>query len=72
MPFGWMRDRPPFDSKDKRLELVRRLNEIPGVELPNEAIDKWPNFPVSAVHEKDNKEKFYEILEWLIQEIRAA
>ena len=35
-PFHSMHRMPPFDDEGKRVELVRRLNAIPGVQIPEE------------------------------------
>ena len=44
--------RSPFDDLDKRKELMRRLNQIEGVDLPDKAI-KEPNIPrLSSIAKK--------------------
>jgi hypothetical protein len=42
VPFQHMRSRKPFDSEAKRLELLTRLNAIPGVSLPADGINRYP------------------------------
>ncbi len=41
--FQMMKMQSPFDNESKRLELLRRLNEIPGIVISPEAITKRPN-----------------------------
>src|SRR5579871_703842 len=46
---GGLTNRPPFDHTEKRLELVRRLNEIPGVAISDGMIDRYPTFPLAIL-----------------------
>jgi hypothetical protein len=41
--FKLLSDEPPFDDVDKRLELLRLLNQIPGASLERDAIDRRPS-----------------------------
>jgi uncharacterized DUF497 family protein len=41
--------RPPFDNEAMRLELLRRVNEIPGVSFGPEVITKRPSIPVAVL-----------------------
>ncbi len=43
--FYWYAYKPPFDNPDKRREMLRMLNEIPGVKLPESAIEQAPEYP---------------------------
>jgi hypothetical protein len=45
---GLMR-RPAFAEEEKRREFARRLNEIPGVEIPADAVARRPSFDVAAL-----------------------
>jgi hypothetical protein len=42
--FKMLSNEQPFDDVDKRLELLRQLNQIPGVSLERDAIDRRPAF----------------------------
>ena len=46
--FQWL-TRPPFDSPDVRLEFLARLNQIPGVQLPEDAITRRPRIQLSVL-----------------------
>ena len=46
--FQWL-IRPPFDSPDVRGEFLARLNQIPGVQLPEDAITRRPRIQLSAL-----------------------
>lgn len=60
----------PFASEAKRLELLRRLNEVPGVSIPVSAITRRPTFPLSALVEPDALCRFLSVLDWLVAELR--
>jgi len=70
--FQWLKTRPPFDSESKRKELLDRLNRIPGVQIPVDAITLRPNIFLSVFKEEDALKRFLEILEWVVQEIKAS
>ena len=36
------------DTRSNRLEPLRKLNDIPGVDLPEAAIEKWPRIPLAT------------------------
>lgn len=61
----------PFDNDDKRLELLRRLNNIPGIDLPEDGIHRRPSIPLSALLNPDSFEGFVRIIEWVIQEVKS-
>lgn len=64
MYFQWLRNRPPFDEEDERLELLRRLNEIEGVDLPPESIVRRPTIRLDALADDDAFSKFTAAIEW--------
>ena len=70
--FQWMKTKPPFDSESVRMELLRRLNEIPGITLPADAITRRPNIPLSAFKEEGVLQRFLETLDWAVQKIETS
>jgi len=70
--FGYMPNLPPFDDETKRLEFLKRLNEIPGVDIPADAITKFPNITSSALKDEPILQRFLETLDWVVQQIKAA
>jgi len=64
--FQWYRT--PFDSQGKRLELLGRLNEIPGVSLPEDSISKRPSIPMDLLSNDEALAQFKSIFEWFIEE----
>ncbi len=69
--FYWMRDKAPFDQPGKRLELLRKLNEIPGVDLPETAIERRPRIPLATFANPDALARLFDAFEWFIAEARA-
>lgn len=63
---------PAYQSDDKRLELVRRLNEIPGVNLPADCIGKFPTILLSKLSEPNALERFLKVIAWTIEEVKTA
>ena len=70
--FGELKKRPPFDDEAKRKELRARLNQIPDVDIPADAINLYPPIRLSTLTNKAALEKFLEVLDWLVQEVKAT
>jgi hypothetical protein len=68
--FYWYTYREPFNSESKRLELLQRLNSIPGVTIPESGITRRPNIPMATLAQGDNLARFIEVFEWFIDQIR--
>ena len=47
--FQFLVRRPPFDDVESRRELLKRLNEIPGVDLPEDALGRRPGFALAVL-----------------------
>ncbi|WP_061082333.1 GmrSD restriction endonuclease domain-containing protein [Nocardiopsis alborubida] len=47
--FQHLRRRPPFDDIEMRRELLKRLNEVPRIDLPEDALNRRPSFPLDAL-----------------------
>jgi hypothetical protein len=70
--FGELKKRPPFDDEAKRKELRDRLNRIPGVDIPAEAINLYPPILLSSLTNKVSLEQFLAVLDWFVQEVKAT
>ncbi len=46
--FQYLKDRAPFDDTEQRRELLRRLNEVDGIDLPEAKLELRPSFPLQA------------------------
>jgi hypothetical protein len=70
--FYYLKLKPPFDNEDLRKELLKRINEIPGVNFPQQSITKGPSIPLKILESTDARNKFYSALEWAIQQIKSS
>lgn len=70
--FYWYKYRPPFDSEEKRLEFLARLNQIKGVDIPQEGIHTRPNIPLAVFNDPQALHDLLQAFEWLIREIKEA
>lgn len=64
--FYWYQFKPPFDEEAKRLELLHRLNAIPGVSIPPDAIARRPSFPLKLLAGPREREQFFAAFEWFL------
>ena len=62
---------PPFDELEKRKELMKRLNEIPGVNLTENEIDKRPSVPLSIFQNEANLKALQSAFEWFVAQLEA-
>ena len=72
LQFQWYVNRPPFDSADKRGDLLSRLNGIKGINLPADSIARRPGFTLRVLKEKSALSQFLEIFSWFINEVKAS
>jgi hypothetical protein len=70
--FGRMLTRRPFDDEAKRRELRDRLNRIPGIDIPADAITLYPTIPVSALTDATAAETFLAALDWYFAAVKSA
>ncbi|WP_440950751.1 hypothetical protein [Methanosphaerula subterraneus] len=68
--FQWLKLRPPFDSIEKRRELLDRLNAIPGIALPEDALGGRPSFPLRALVPAEARKRFLAVLDWVVDEVK--
>ncbi|MCJ7618837.1 MAG: hypothetical protein MUP64_01295 [Anaerolineae bacterium] len=72
LQFQHMMNWPPFDDESKRLELLRSLNQIPGVSIPEDAVSRRPAFSLSTLRDAAAMRRFADALDWAIEEWRNA
>jgi hypothetical protein len=70
--FQWLLRKPPFDAEGKRRELLGKLNQIPGVNLPEDSITRRPSINGGALVQEDSMKAFLEAMDWVIREIKAV
>jgi len=66
------KNKPPFDDLEKRRALMRRLNQIPGIVVPEDAIDRGPGLRLKQLEEDAALQQFIGVYEWFLEEIRKA
>jgi hypothetical protein len=62
--FQYMLYRPPFDRWELRDEFRRRLNEVPGVDLPIAKVSMRPGFHVDVTVAESARRSLLTHLEW--------
>jgi hypothetical protein len=67
--FQYLKMKPPFNSEEKRLDLLNKLNSIEGLNLQINKIEGRPSFDIKALIRKENLTEFIKIYEWVINEI---
>ncbi|MHC1763617.1 MAG: hypothetical protein AB9869_04820 [Verrucomicrobiia bacterium] len=70
--FCWLSNKPPFDSEDKRRELLNRLNQVPGIRLPEAAITRCPGIPLPVFSMPESLEILLKAFNWFIGEIQGV
>lgn len=63
---------PPFDDRGMRVALAERLTAIPGIDIPEERLDKFPTSPISALRDPANLSLFTRTMEWMLEQARAG
>src|SRR5262249_18624119 len=63
---------PPFDDLDLRRELLRRLNDGPGVAFPDDAITRRPSIAMEALCEHATLDRFLAVFDWFCETVRSA
>jgi hypothetical protein len=61
--------KPPFSSESERLDFLHRLNRIPGISIPEDAISRRPPVKLSVLEDETALKQFLETLDWAIEKI---
>jgi alkylated DNA nucleotide flippase Atl1 len=62
--FQYLAAREPFTDRALRFELLSRLNELEGVDIPEGKLELRPNFRLSVLEKDRNRELLSETLAW--------
>jgi hypothetical protein len=62
---------PPFDSPERKLELIQRLNTIPGMAV-EEDVARFPTIELSALVPPEKLRRFISIMDWMVGLVKAA
>jgi hypothetical protein len=65
--------RPPFEPEARRVDLLDRLNAALGeFSIPRNGIDRRPSIPLLALARPGVLDRFLNVLDWLLAEIRGT
>jgi hypothetical protein len=62
--FQMMKNRPLFDVEAKRLELLRRLNTLPGTSMAADAITRRPRILLAKLQDEAVLKQFLDVQLW--------
>ncbi|MDN3020614.1 DUF262 domain-containing protein [Streptomyces sp. S.PB5] len=62
--FQYLAAREPFTDRGLRLEFLKRLNDLEGVDIPEGKLELHPSFRLSALESDRNRELLGEALAW--------
>ena len=71
LQFQWMKS-SPFDQESSRLEFLRRLNEVPGVEIPDDAVRGRPKISLAQLTDPEALALLLDAFEWFLEEAHTA
>ncbi len=71
-PLSQIKSRHPFDDEPKRLEYLRRLNEIDGVSIPATAIAGRPRIKLADLERDGRMNALLSALDWFYDEVRSS
>ncbi|MCX6678312.1 MAG: hypothetical protein NTU95_10295 [Methanothrix sp.] len=63
---------PPFDTEDKRHELIDHLNKIQGVSIPLNKTTGEPSIPIELFYDENKLKQFIATLDWVVEEIKST
>jgi hypothetical protein len=66
------RGRDTFEQIERRDEMRRQLNAIPGVDIAHDALDKRPSIPVATLTDEHALVRFLTTLDWAFEQARTA
>jgi hypothetical protein len=62
----------PFESEEKRRELLDRLNKVGGISLPADSIVGRPGIPMALFAVEARVDSFLKVADWLVEELKAG
>lgn len=68
----WMKAMPGFEPDERRREFLERINRIPGVSVPLDAIARRPSFWIAHLQSDEALRAFFAAIEWAISIAREA
>lgn len=71
MQFQFLKRIPGFIEESARRELLRRLNAVPGISIPEDGVDRRPSFPLERLTSKDTLAGFKQVIEWAVGQVHT-
>jgi len=65
-------NKPPFSAESKRLDLLERLNTIPGVSISRESIRRYPKIRLATLLDEKVLQQFLAVYDWYLDEVRKT
>lgn len=69
--FDQLKETEAFGEDEQRLEVLRRLNRIPGMGMPEFTINKRPTFSLNALVSDQAFEQFTATFRWVAQQLQG-
>ena len=69
--FDQLRETDAFSDDEKRLEILRRLNQISGMGMPEFTINKRPTFSLNALVGDEAFNRFTDTFRWVAQQLQG-
>jgi hypothetical protein len=63
--------KPPFDDRAKREELARRLNQIGGVAIQDDALDLRPSIPLQRLTPEAALVILLQAMDWFVAQLKG-
>jgi hypothetical protein len=70
--FAWMKGWDSFKDENKRMQLLQKINEATGANIPLEKINYQPTFSLAVLGDETILNNFLECFDWAIQLIRSS
>ena len=70
--FYWYAYKPLFASEARRLEILEKLNAIPGIALPESAIRRRPNIPLADLVGDNRLNQFLAVFDWYLEQVKTS
>ncbi len=70
--FQYLKERPAFSLEEDRHEMRGRFNEIAGIDIPPDGIERRPSFPIAVLTNSSGLTGFLSVVEWMLARIRDS
>jgi len=70
--FQHLKNKPPFTKIEMRQGLLKRLNDIKGMNIPEDGVERRPSFLITILNIEQKLNSFLETFYWVIDEVKKA